>query len=199
MATLAQRITDLAAAVRVKINAIMPRLLPPGGAANSYLRKTSASNYAVEWAPDPWTYIKLGSDFSTAATASSDVNGLSFALAANKTYIVEGVLMVRTSNTAAGVYLGAAGPTNITDQVIHLRVGREYESEEIAYSTGIGPVVSSPLSHFNTTGSYHSKVSALIVTGASAPNANFRITLASETAARTVTIKAGSYIRWREI
>jgi hypothetical protein len=51
MSSLAARISDLAAAVRTKINAIMPRLLPPGGATSAVLRKASPADNSVEW----WT------------------------------------------------------------------------------------------------------------------------------------------------
>ena len=49
MSTLVQRIADLAAAVRDKINVMMPRLLPAGGANGQVLTKTSATDYAVAW------------------------------------------------------------------------------------------------------------------------------------------------------
>jgi hypothetical protein len=204
MATLAQRISDLAASVRNKINAMTPRLLPSGGGAGQFLRKRSGTIYDSEWADvpvpvDPWTYAKLAADVSNSNTTPIDVSALGFTPVANKTYIVEGVLMVRTSNTAAGVYLGAAYPTNCADQVCHIRVGREGEVEEIAYNIGTAETQATPLGHLNTTQSWWASVNALLVTAAATPNAAFRIRLASETAARAVTIKKGSYIRWREI
>jgi hypothetical protein len=50
MADLATRISDLAAAIRSKINAMVPRLLPQGGTAGQILAKVSANDYAVAWA-----------------------------------------------------------------------------------------------------------------------------------------------------
>lgn len=49
MATLISRLTDFAAAVRDKINAMMPRLQPQGGTAGQALLKTSANDYASVW------------------------------------------------------------------------------------------------------------------------------------------------------
>ena len=49
MATLEARLSLLAARVRTKINDIMPRLLPSGGATGQALVKSSGSNYAVGW------------------------------------------------------------------------------------------------------------------------------------------------------
>lgn len=201
MASLSQRISDLVVSVRTKFNAIAPRLLPSGGGVGQFLRKRSGTIYDCEWAdvPYPWTYQKLSADVSTSGTASIDVSALGFTPQSNKTYVVEGVLMVRTSNTATGVYLGAAYPTNADDQVCHIRVGRESEVEEIAYNVGSAETRATPLGHLNTTQSWWASVNALLVTGSATPNAAFRIRLASETNGRAVTIRRGSYIRWREI
>lgn len=49
MATLEQRLTLLAGAIRDKINLMMPRLIPTGGAINQVLTKTGAGNYSAGW------------------------------------------------------------------------------------------------------------------------------------------------------
>lgn len=49
MATLETRLTALAAAIRDKINLMVPRLIPPGGAVNQVLAKTGAGDYAAGW------------------------------------------------------------------------------------------------------------------------------------------------------
>lgn len=48
--TLVQRIGDLAAAVRDKLNTMTPRLLPAGGVAGQALVKTAATDFATGWA-----------------------------------------------------------------------------------------------------------------------------------------------------
>ncbi|AXQ69154.1 hypothetical protein HOU02_gp130 [Caulobacter phage CcrBL9] len=65
MATLISRISDLAVAIRTKINAMMPRLLPSGGIAGQKLVKTSSSDYAVGWG-----------ERSVVFTGTTDANGL---------------------------------------------------------------------------------------------------------------------------
>lgn len=50
---LAERVSDLAAAVRDKINLMVPRILPSGGAAGEFLVKASASDYAAAWGAAP--------------------------------------------------------------------------------------------------------------------------------------------------
>lgn len=48
--SLVERIGDLAAAIRDKLNLMMPRLLPAGGAAGHVLTKTASADYAAAWA-----------------------------------------------------------------------------------------------------------------------------------------------------
>lgn len=49
MATLSSRISDLAAAVRDKFNAINPKLIPSGGTTGQVLAKKSDTTNDVEW------------------------------------------------------------------------------------------------------------------------------------------------------
>lgn len=52
--TLAERIAALATAIGAHIKtAVMPRVLPPGGAAGQVLAKTSATDYAAGWTCSP--------------------------------------------------------------------------------------------------------------------------------------------------
>lgn len=48
---------------------------------------------------DPWTYIKLASDFTTSSATAVDVTGMAFTPAINSTYEVEAQLMVRTATS----------------------------------------------------------------------------------------------------
>jgi hypothetical protein len=49
MATLQNRLSDLAIAVRDKINLMVPRLLPTGGSTGQALVKTAGADYAAAW------------------------------------------------------------------------------------------------------------------------------------------------------
>lgn len=51
--TLEQHLGLLAAAIREKINTIMPRLIPAGGTPNQVLTKTGAGNFATGWQDAP--------------------------------------------------------------------------------------------------------------------------------------------------
>lgn len=70
--SLAARVTDLAAAVRDKINLMVPRLLPSGGSTGQVLAKTAATNYAAGWADAGGTEIHVG----TTPPASPSVGDL---------------------------------------------------------------------------------------------------------------------------
>uniref|UniRef100_A0AB74UML1 Tail protein n=1 Tax=Caulobacter phage BL57 TaxID=3348355 RepID=A0AB74UML1_9VIRU len=73
MATLQARITSLAQAIRDKINLMMPRLLPTGGAAGAPLVKTTASDYAVGWGKREWVMDSLTTDASGLRTITYPV------------------------------------------------------------------------------------------------------------------------------
>ena len=47
--SISSNVNALAAAVRDKINLMMPRLMPSGGTTGQVLTKTSATNYAASW------------------------------------------------------------------------------------------------------------------------------------------------------
>jgi hypothetical protein len=182
--------------VRAKFNAITPRLLPPGGSTGQSLRKASATDYDAAWTPD-WTYVKLAADFNVSVIAAAD-SPLAFTPVAGKTYVVQGLLLLRTSNTATGARPGIAFPTGLTDQIAEVLVGDTAAGATLANNTGSAALLAASVGLPNTTTSWFGRIEALLVVGAS-PAGNFRIQLASETAGRAVTLKAGSYIRYREI
>jgi hypothetical protein len=196
MASLAQRITDLAAAVRGKFNAVTPRLLPAGGATGDALRKVSATNYDAAWGSD-WTYVKQAADLNVTVITPTDT-GLTFTPAAGKTYVVQGLLMLRTNNTAAGARPGVVFPTGLNDQIAELVVADTATSAVLAQNTGAASFQAATAGLPNITTSWFGRVEALLVAGV-APAGAFKITLQTETAGRIATLRAGSYIRWREI
>lgn len=97
MATLADRVSALATAVRDKINLMVPRLLPAGGAIGQVLTKNGAGNYAAGWQdPGAGTYhprgvhglspmLAAGSHVTQAINASANIT---IASAANRFYLM---------------------------------------------------------------------------------------------------------------
>lgn len=112
--SLAQRITDLAVAVRNKLNAMTPRLLPAGGSTGQALVKTSGADNAVGWGnptgSDAWGYARLTSNVAITTTTNADV-GLQFTAAANTIYEVEAFGPVFTSAATNGIGLGLDIPS----------------------------------------------------------------------------------------
>lgn len=147
---------------------------------------------------DPWTYVSLGTDFSTSGTANANVTGLAFTPAANKLYAVEGRLLLRSAAATTGPRPGIAWPTGLDDGASQITApnsntalafrAQGAKTTQNAASTGVP----------TTTDSYLAILDAVVDTGAS-PSGNFQITLASEIAASLVTMRAGSFIRYREL
>ncbi len=78
MATLQSRLADLATRIGVEIKAMLPKLLPPGGAAGQVLAKSSGSDYATAWVDAAGG--DEGADYgliTSSPTASADYGDLS--------------------------------------------------------------------------------------------------------------------------
>lgn len=147
---------------------------------------------------DPWTYVKLGSDFSTSATTTSNVTGFEFTPAANTRYEVEGMLLMRTALNTTGPRPGFGWPTGCNDGVGRIDAASS-ASANIVGMGNIGAAVQSANTGLpNATNSFPALLWATFDTGAS-PGSTFRIQLASEIAASNVTLKAGSWFRYRII
>lgn len=147
---------------------------------------------------DPWTYVKLANDFNHNATSNANVTGLAFTPAANKRYEIELRLLVRTSTTTTGPRPGIAWPSGLLDGASEMTVpnsntvlafqARGALTTANAAGTGLPTIVDS----------YLAIGTALMFTGAS-PSGNFQVTLASEIASSQVTMRVGSFLRYREI
>lgn len=176
--------------------------VPVGGTTGQVLAKASATNYDTEWVTagggsDPWTYAKLSQDFSTTSATAVDT-GLAFTPSANTSYEFKAILFTRTATTTVGPRPGIAWPTGLTDGVAHIR----QESSATAFVSALGNINAALLAPVGgvptTTQSYPAIIDGVIIAGAS-PAGTLKIQLASETAGTSVTLKAGSFIRYRAI
>lgn len=147
--------------------------------------------------PPAWTNAVLGSDFTTSGTALVDVPGLAFAPAAGKVYEFRALLLVRTATAATTPRPAIAWPT-ATDGVAMLRIANTVATDNIQEGN-IGGVVEIPVGALpNTTQSWPAEAEGVLVSGPT-PSGTLKVQLASETAAVVVTIKAGSFLSWREV
>lgn len=147
---------------------------------------------------DPWTYVKLGADFTTGSATAVDVTGLAFTPAANKSYQFDGTLFLRTATTTVGPRPGLAWPTGATDGVARIDTPSSATARLLANGNSNAALLAAVGGLPTTTQSYPGRIEGTIIMGAS-PSGKVRVQLASETAATNVTIKAGSWLRYREI
>lgn len=166
----------------------------------SYLTETEAD---ALYAPigvdtDPWTYVKLASDFVTGSATAVDVTGLAFTPAANKSYEFEAQLRCRTATATVGPRPGLAWPTGATDGVAMVDMPTTATARVLVNGNVNAALLTAVGGLPNTTQSYPAAIYGNITMGAS-PSGAVRVQLASETAATNVTIKAGSYLKYREL
>jgi len=147
---------------------------------------------------DGWTYIKLASDFTTASAAAVDVTAFNFTPAASKTYVMEGELLVQTATATEGPRPGFSWATGLSDGVGWANCPNSASAEAIHRVPSGTEVVASSTGLPLTGTSYPAKIGATFITGAS-PSGNIQVRLRAETGAANVTMKAGSWLRYRTI
>lgn len=165
---------------------------------------SSTLNRLVYWtgsiwmAVDKWTYIKLASDFTTSSATAVDVTGMSFTPAASKTYVIESQQLMRTATATVGPRIGVAWPTGLNDAAIEIKSSAGATTRVIAYGNQSASVQCVNTGLADTTGSWLSNFFATLITGAS-PSGTFKMQLASETGGTNVTLRTGSWMRYRTI
>lgn len=149
-------------------------------------------------ASDPWTYVKLASDFPTTSATAVDITGMAFTPAANTQYEFEACLLLRTATTTVGPRPGLAWPTGGTDGVADIVMPTSATAQVLVFGNINAALLAAVGGLPNTTQSYPSRIRGTFIAGAS-PSGNVRLQLASETAGTTVTAKAGSWLKYRTV
>lgn len=169
-----------------------------GGGSTNFLR-ADGTWAAPGGGSDPWTYVKLAADFTTSAATNTIVTGFSFTPAANQTYVIEGFFLVRTAAQATGARPGLAWPTGTTDGAAAVYVANSAILVQYGAGNPTGGTFNSAGTGLPTiTTSWPGSLEATVITGPS-PSGVIQVTLASETAGTNVTMKVGSWIRYRTI
>lgn len=146
---------------------------------------------------DPWTYLKLASDFTTSSATAVDVTGMGFAPAANTNYVIEAQLLMRTATATVGARPGVGWPTGgVTDGVADIAASSSATAQVVATGNSAAAVLNANTGLATTTGSWPASIRATLVMGAS-PAGTLRVQLASETAGTNVTLKLGSWMKYR--
>lgn len=146
---------------------------------------------------DGWTYVKRATDFTTSSATAVDA-GLAFTPAANTSYEFYAVLLTRTATTTVGPRPGVGWPTGMTDGVAHIR----QESSATAFVSALGNTAAAILAPVggvpSNAQSFPAIIEGMVIAGAT-PSGTVKVNLASETAGTNVTIKAGSFLKYRAI
>lgn len=191
---LASTISDFSEAVDDRVAAL---LVAGSGISLTYNDASNTLTVAATGGSDPWTYIVLGSDFVTSSATAVAVTGMAFVPNTNSRYEFEALLMCRTATATVGPRPGIAWPTPTqTDGVAYGQITSAAGSNVVqnghVAASYLMPVGGLP----DTTNSWPAFIKGNIVTGATV-TLGFRLQLASETAGTNVTIKAGSYLKYR--
>jgi hypothetical protein len=142
-----------------------------------------------------WAYFRLTDDFSTSLATAVAVGGFGFTPFPHKTYAVEGCFLLRTNTTTVGARPGVSWPTGLADGAAWITAPNSYTAFASRFIPSGAAASAAGTGLASTTASHLGTLWATIVTGESVSGA-FQITLASETAGTTVTMKAGSWIRY---
>lgn len=156
----------------------------------------TAIRSSMQGGSDPWTYVKLAADFTTSNVAAQNSN-LFFTPSANLMYVFEGTLLIRTATATVNPRVGLSWPTGLTDGVGVVRESQAATGTPLFASGNPGAALLVAVGGLpNNTTSWPVEVSGIVIAGAS-PSGVVRVQLASETSGTNVTIKAGSFIRYR--
>lgn len=147
---------------------------------------------------DPWTYVVLASDFTTTSNTAVPVTGLVFTPSANRRYEFEGKFLMRTATTTVGPRPGLGWPTGMTDGVASLWMTSSATAQLIANGNINAALLIAIGGLPNNTLSYPAYLEGIVIAGAT-PSGTVKVNLASETSGTVVTMKAGSFIKYREV
>jgi len=168
------------------------------GAANGATFLRGDQTWAAPVASGGWTTVKLGSDFSTTSSSAQNVTGLLFTPAANTDYEFEAVLMTRTATATVGPRPGLSWPAGLSDGAAAVQQTSSATANVFANGNISGAILAPVGGLPTTTGSWLATICGVCRAGAN-PSGNVQVQLASETNGTSVTIRAGSLLRYRVV
>jgi hypothetical protein len=146
---------------------------------------------------DPWTAVKLASDFVTDLTTYTLVTGFEFTPAANKTYMIEVYALAYGASSLVGIRPGYQAMGGTIECGVQVNAPTSAAASTIRNQFGITANPSAATASASTT-PHLITIQGILISGAT-PSGSFGVTLASESAASNVTFIAGSFFRYREV
>lgn len=146
---------------------------------------------------DPWTYVTLGSNFTHATSTYTNVTGMSFTPAANTKYEFEAKLILASNSASIAIRPGLTWPTGLTDGVANFLIPQTASTDVVSYGNSSTDITSNTAIQ-NTINPFLCTIDGLLITGAT-PSGDVQLRIANEDNATTVTVKAGSFIKYRTI
>lgn len=147
---------------------------------------------------DPWIYTKLTSDFTTANSTLTDITGLTFTPASSTMYEFEAVLMIRTGTATNNPRTGIAWPTaGVTDGVAFIQQTGSTTATLVYEAGNSAATIQIPAGALpGASASYPVFIKGVLnmTTGASG---TFKLQMAAETAGTSMTVRAGSFFKYR--
>ena len=145
---------------------------------------------------DSWTYLRLTSDFTTTSATAVNITGLAFTPAANQRYEFEAILLLRTAAATVNPRTGLAWATGLTDGVGLINQAQAATTQLMARGNINAAMLIAVGGLANNTQSWPCDVEGMAIAGAT-PSGDIRLQLATETAGTVVTVKAGSFLKYR--
>lgn len=163
-----------------------------------FIKKDNGTESIIEVGSDPWTYVKLSSDYLVSTTTNSD-SFLRFTPSASTHYVVEGMLSLQTAATTTGARPGIKWPTGgINQNIAWVTSSMSVTTFASRFwgNTTTANAASTAIGVANQ--SFYGKIEASFVTSPN-PNGDFIITLASEVNGSVARLMTNSFIRYRSI
>jgi len=146
-----------------------------------------------------WKTVKLDADFTTSSATAVDVTGLGFTPLPDQSYEIVGCFGIKASSATVGPRPGIAWPTGLTDQWAMMLAADATVTTGVRRGWGQATDAAVAVTGLpDATYTYYADLRAVILAGSSV-SGDFKITLTSETGGTDVTMKAGSFIRYRII
>jgi hypothetical protein len=149
---------------------------------------------------DPWTYVKLGSDFATTSTSFTNITGLTFTPSINTNYHIEILLVVEASHTTMCPIPSISWPTSLTTGGCNLHyVGSSTTTENVDFLAVGAASAGAPTTYPATSTGYLIEGFAVVIAGGSTSGAfQLQIKVGSGNGTtETATVKTGSFLRYR--